>query len=267
MSVSRRPSSAAEYHGAMPQPGTDSRTRLSRHPERGAHDRASIDAILDAGVVCHVGFVHEGSPVVVPTLYARIGDAVFFHGSPASRMLQTLSGGCEVALTVTSLDGLALARAAFNLSVNYRSVMVFGQTRPVEDHGEKLAALEAFSEHVMPGRWADIRPPNAREVNATTVLALPLDVASAKVRSGPVVDDEEDSAPTVWAGVVPLHLQAGRPETDARVAPGVEVPVYVQDYARSRYAAANEAATEADKEHGGASSDSVSGEPDRIPDS
>jgi nitroimidazol reductase NimA-like FMN-containing flavoprotein (pyridoxamine 5'-phosphate oxidase superfamily) len=208
------------------------RTRVRRIPERGVYDRAVIDAILDEGLLCHVGFVHDGQPVVIPTLYARVGDVVYVHGSAASRMLRTLSNESDVCLTVTLLDGLVLARSAFHHSANYRSVVVFGLARRVDDAAEKLAALEAFAEHVAPGRWADVRRPTALELKATTVLALPLLEASAKVRSGPPIDDDEDYARDTWAGVIPLQLAAGLPETDARAPAGVAVPGYALEYRR-----------------------------------
>lgn len=210
-----------------------SRTRLRRLHERGVFDRAAIDAILDEGIVCHLGFLHNSQPVVIPTLYARVGDTVYVHGSAASRMLRNLSGGGDVCLTVTILDGLVLARSAFHHSANYRSVLVFGRAVRVVDRAEKLTALQAFSDHVVPGRWADVRPPSALELKATTVLALPLREASAKVRSGPPKDEEEDYARDVWAGVIPLHLAAGAPETDARAPAGVAIPAYARLYRRS----------------------------------
>jgi uncharacterized protein len=210
------------------------RTRVRRIPERGVYDRAVIEAILDEGLLCHVGFVHDGQPVVIPTLYARVGDVVYVHGSAASRTLRMLAGGSDVCLTVTLLDGLVLARSAFHHSANYRSVLIFGRARLVEDADEKLTALEAFAEHVAHGRWADVRPPTPLELKATKVLALPLVEASAKVRTGPPIDDDEDYALDTWAGVVPLALAAGEPETDSRVPKGIAVPGYARDYRRPR---------------------------------
>jgi nitroimidazol reductase NimA-like FMN-containing flavoprotein (pyridoxamine 5'-phosphate oxidase superfamily) len=214
----------------MPSLGPTPRTRVRRLPKRGVYEREAIDAVLDEGLVCHLGFVHDGHPVVIPTLYARVADVVYVHGSAASRMLRALADGFDACLTVTLLDGLVLARSAFHHSANYRSVVVFGRARHVAERGEKLAALEAFSEHVAPGRWAEVRPPSAQELKATTVLALPLEEASAKVRAGPPVDDEEDYPLDVWAGVIPLRLVASAPETDARVPPGVDVPAYAVHY-------------------------------------
>jgi nitroimidazol reductase NimA-like FMN-containing flavoprotein (pyridoxamine 5'-phosphate oxidase superfamily) len=204
--------------------------RVRRLPKRAAYDRAAIDAILDEALVCHLGFVHNGQPFVIPTLHARVGDRVYVHGSAASRMLRTLGAGFPACLTVTLLDGLVLARAAFHHSVNYRSVVVLGTAEPVSDPDQKVCALRAFTEHVLPGRWDDIRPPTRQELEATAVLSLPLDEASAKVRTGPPVDDEEDYALGVWAGVIPLRLQALAPAADPRLPPGVAPPLYATAY-------------------------------------
>src|SRR6478736_4317822 len=194
------------------------RTRVKREPQRGAYERAEIDAILDAGLVCHLGFVHDGHPFVIPTLYGRIGHEVYVHGSSASRMLRTLKGGVDACLTVTLVDGLVLARSIFNHSINYRSVVVLGRAVEVEDAGEKLRALEAFSDRILPGRWTDVRPPTATELKATSILRLPLDEASAKLRVGPPKDNEDDYEWPVWAGVIPLALRAGEPQADPRLA-------------------------------------------------
>jgi len=212
--------------------GPTERTRVRRIPVRGSYDRPTIEAILDEGVVCHVGFIHDRQPVVIPTLYARVGDVVYLHGSAASRMLRTLAEGCYACVTVTLLDGLVLARSIFHHSANYRSVVLFGQLCRVDDRAEKLAALEAFAEHLVPGRWAEVRSPSASELRATTVLALLLAEASAKVRSGPPSDEEKDYELDVWAGVIPLRLAASEPETDARVPAGVAVPRYAFGYER-----------------------------------
>ena len=202
------------------------RTRVRREPQRGAYDRATIDAILDEALVCHLGFVHDGQPYVIPTLFARLGDELFVHGSSASRMLRTLDGGVDACLTVTHVDGIVLARSIFNHSINYRSVVVLGRASAVVDVGEKERALEAFSERLLPGRWADVRPPTATELKATSILRMPLDEASAKVRSGPPKDDEADYDWPVWAGVIPLALTAGEAEADPRLAAGFEAPVW-----------------------------------------
>ena len=199
------------------------RTRVRREPQRGVYDRPVIDAILDEGLHCHLGFVADGQPYVIPTLYARVGDDVYVHGSAASRMLRTLAGGIDACLTVTLVDGVVLARSIFNHSINYRSVVVLGRAVPV-DGNEKLRALEALSERMLPGRWGEVRPPNARELKATSILSLPLDEVSAKVRSGPPEDEEDDYALRVWAGVIPLALVAGSPVPDPRLEPGLDPP-------------------------------------------
>jgi len=197
------------------------RTRLRRLPERGVFDRAAIYRILDDAFVCHLAFAVEGQPFAIPTGYARLGDALYVHGSAASRMVRHLSAGLEVCCTVTLIDGLVLARSAFHHSVNYRSVVVLGTARLVEDREEKLAALRGFTEHVVPGRWAELRPITDQELKGTAVLALPIEEASAKVRSGPPKDDEDDLSWPVWAGVVPLVTSAGAPVPDGHVLPGV----------------------------------------------
>jgi nitroimidazol reductase NimA-like FMN-containing flavoprotein (pyridoxamine 5'-phosphate oxidase superfamily) len=203
------------------------RTKLRRLPARGAHDRATIDEILDTALVAHMGFVHDGHPFVIPTLHARIGDEVLVHGSAASRALRGLADGAEMCLTVTHIDGLVLARSAFHHSVNYRSVVLLGRARLLESPEEKSAALEAFTERLVPGRWEHVRWPTRKELKATKVLALPIDEASAKVRTGGPVDDEEDYALETWAGVVPLGVATGVPVADERLRPGVGVPEHV----------------------------------------
>ncbi len=195
------------------------RTQVRRLPKRAVYDRDQVYSILDAGYVCHVGFVSRGQPFVIPIGYARAGDRLYIHGSPASRMLRTLEQGADVCVTVTLLDGFVLARSAFHHSMNYRSVVVFTKAHSVTDPGEKMEALRAIVEHVWPGRWRQVRRPNARELDATTVLALPLDEASAKVRTGPPIDDEPDYALPVWAGVVPVRLELGEPIPDDRLLP------------------------------------------------
>jgi nitroimidazol reductase NimA-like FMN-containing flavoprotein (pyridoxamine 5'-phosphate oxidase superfamily) len=191
----------------MPTP----RTTVKRHSERGVYDRATIDAILDEALICHVGFVADGQPYVIPTIHARDGDMLYLHGSPGSRMLRTLKDGIDLCVTATLLDGLVLARAVYNHSMNYRSVVVLGRAREVIDRAEKLHAMECVVEHVVPGRWAEARQPNEGEIDGTAILALPLEEASAKIRSGPPKDFDEDLELPVWAGVIPLDLQRGRP--------------------------------------------------------
>jgi uncharacterized protein len=206
------------------------RTRVRRLPERAAYDRDTVHAILDEGFVCHVGFVVDGQPYVIPTGYARAGETLYLHGSTGSRL--GLRPGMPVCVTVTLLDGLVLARSAFHHSMNYRSVTVLGRTRPVVDPEEKEAALRAFVEHVVPGRSDEVRGADRRELAATAVLAVPIEEVSAKVRTGPPKDDEVDDALAVWAGVLPLALVPGDPVPDARLDPAVPVPSYVAGWDR-----------------------------------
>jgi nitroimidazol reductase NimA-like FMN-containing flavoprotein (pyridoxamine 5'-phosphate oxidase superfamily) len=202
------------------------RNRVKRHPERGVYEREAIAAILGEALFCHVGFVVDGQPFVIPTIHARAGDVLYLHGSTASRMLRTLAEGVDVCVTATLLDGLVLARSVYNHSMNYRSAVVLGRAHAITDADEKLAALETIVEHVVPGRWQDARLPNEKELAATSVLALALDEASAKVRSGPPKDFDDDVELPIWAGVVPLSLVAGVAETDAQVPDGVALPSY-----------------------------------------
>lgn len=208
------------------------RTKVKRLPARGHYDRDTINAILDEAFICHVGFVVDGQPYVIPTGFARVGDHVYIHGSAASRMLRNLSQSINVCVTVTLIDGLVLARSAFHHSINYRSVVILGNAELVVDADEKDKALEALTEHIVPGRWADVRWPNELELKATTVLKLPIEEASAKIRTGDPKDDEEDYAMDVWAGVLPLSLATGTPIDDNRLDPGIAVPAYVEDYRR-----------------------------------
>ena len=199
------------------------RSRVRRLPERGSRERALVHAILDEGLIGHVGFASERGPVVIPMLYARDGERLYLHGSPASRLMRTLSRGVPVCITVTHVDGLVLARSAFHHSVNYRSVTVFGRARALLDDADKLAALRAFTERLYPGRWDEVRVPNATELKATQVLSLPLDETVAKVRTGPPLDDAEDMGRPVWAGVVPLEMVARVPIADAELLPGTSL--------------------------------------------
>jgi len=208
------------------------RTTLRRLPARGHFDRATVNAILDEALVCHVGFVSEGQPFVIPTIHARVGEQVFVHGSAASRMLKTLQGGVPVCLTATLVDGLVLARSAFHHSMNYRSVVVLGDATAVTEEGEKWDALHAIVEHVAPGRWSEVREPSPKELAGTLVLRLPIEEASAKVRTGPPLDDEEDYALECWAGVLPLRLTPGTPVPDPRMPEGRPLPASVTGYAR-----------------------------------
>lgn len=193
--------------------------RVRRHPERGSVDRTVVDAILDAGLIAHLGYVHDGRPVVIPTLYGRDGDHLVLHGSAASRAMRSGAAGLPVCATVTLVDGLVLARSAFHHSANYRSVVVHGEAVAVDDPDDKVAALRVLTEHVAPGRWAEVRWPTPKELRATTVLRLPLTAAVAKVRDAGVADDEGDLTLPVWAGVVPLGTAVGSPEPDAALDP------------------------------------------------
>jgi len=219
----------------MSQPSAPSpRTRLVREADRAVYDRAAAYKILDEGFICHLGFVADGQPFVIPTSYGRVDDNLYIHGSAASRMLRRIDEGIAVCVTVTLLDGLVLARSIFNHSMNYRSVVILGAAHAVTDAIEKLEALRLLSEHILPGRWAESRQPNEKELKATLVMRLPIEEFSAKVRQGPVVDDEEDYAFCTWAGVIPLTMVAGEPIDDARLLPDVKAPQYARAYTRKR---------------------------------
>jgi uncharacterized protein len=209
------------------------RTRVVREANRAVYDRDAIYKILDEGFVCHVGFATEGQPFVIPTMFARVGDDLYFHGSAASRMLRGLSSGLPVCITVTLTDGLVLARSVFNHSMNYRSVVVLGMAVAIDDPAEKLRALQAFTEKMLPGRWNHARQPNEKELKATSILKLPLTEVSAKVRTGGVEDDAEDYALPVWAGIVPLRLVADAPVRDERCDPGIPTPAYATSFKRN----------------------------------
>jgi nitroimidazol reductase NimA-like FMN-containing flavoprotein (pyridoxamine 5'-phosphate oxidase superfamily) len=217
----------------MSEPYTPTaRTRVVREPERAVYDRAVAYGILDEGFLCHVGFAVDGQPFVIPTSYGREGDNLYIHGSAASRMLRNLDLGIPVCVTVTLLDGLVLARSIFNHSMNYRSVVVLGTAAVVRDPDAKLAALRLLSEHILPGRWDDVRQPNEKELKATSILRLPIEEFSAKVRQGPVVDDEEDYSFPTWAGVIPLTMVPGAPVDDPRLDSARPVPNYATHYRR-----------------------------------
>jgi len=205
---------------------------VKRLPKRGAYDRETVFRVLDEAFVCHVGFVVDGQPYVIPTNYGRVGEILYLHGSAASRMLRTLSEGIPVCVTATLIDGLVLARSAFHHSVNYRSVVVLGTARLVEDPAEKMEALRLFTEHIMKGRWDEIRQPTEQELKATTVLAVPLQEVSAKVRTGGPVDDDEDYELPIWAGVLPLPVLPGAPIADSRLKAGIPAPENVTKYSR-----------------------------------
>lgn len=210
----------------------NARTRVVREPHRGVYDRDTINQILDEGFICHIGFTVDGQPYVIPTSYGRHGNVLYVHGSAASRMLRNLDKGIPVCVTVTLLDGLVLARSIFNHSMNYRSVVILGTANLVSEPAEKLAALRALSEHILPHRWDDVRQPNEKELKATSVLRIPLEECSAKVRSGPAIDDDEDYSFPTWAGVIPLELKAGAPIRDERC--DRELPEYLRNYARGK---------------------------------
>lgn len=204
------------------------RSRVRRLPKRGSYDRGTIDSILDGALIAHVGIVEEGRPVVVPMAFARRGDEILLHGSSASRMMKALAAGAEACVVVTHLDGIVVARSAFHSSMNYRSVVLFGTARAITDPTAKRAALDALVDHLIPGRVAEVREPTAEELKVTTIVALGIDEASAKVRTGPPADDEDDYALPVWGGLVPLHLAPGEPVPDGRSAPEIGIPPSVE---------------------------------------
>jgi nitroimidazol reductase NimA-like FMN-containing flavoprotein (pyridoxamine 5'-phosphate oxidase superfamily) len=210
------------------------RTQVRRLPQRGAYDRQTAYAILDEGLVCSLGFVHEGQPFVIPTGYGRHGDFLYVHGSAASRMLRTIEQGVPVCVTVTVLDGMVLARSAFHHSMNYRSVVILGTAEKVTGDEEKLRALHAIVDHLLPGRWEEVRPPNANELLATSVFRVPLEEASAKVRTGPPLDDDEDLGLSCWAGVIPMALTTSAPLADPTLAPGIQPSAAIRGYRRPR---------------------------------
>jgi len=210
------------------------RTQVKRLPKRAVYDQAQVHAILDEGIICHVGFVVDGQPYVIPTGYARCGEQLYIHGSAASRMLRELGQGAPLCVTVTLVDGLVLARSAFHHSINYRSVVILGSATPCEGE-EKLRGLKVVSDHIIPGRWAEVRPPNAIELRATSLLKVEITEASAKIRQGPPIDDEEDYALGCWAGELPLRLAPQEPVSEPRLATGIAVPDYVRAFpARQR---------------------------------
>ena len=213
---------------AEPFPKTP-RNRVKRHPERGRYDPAEIYPIVDAALICHVGFVYDQQPVVIPTLHARQGDTILLHGAKGSRLLRHVEAGGDVCITITLVDGIVLARSVFNHSINYRSAVIFGRGTPLDGEQARLEALAAFTERLVPGRWADARQPSAVELKQTSIVAVPIESASAKIRSGPPKDDAEDMELPVWAGVLPLYQASGSPVADPDLQPGVEVPEYIRD--------------------------------------
>lgn len=209
------------------------RTRVVREPERASYDREAVYRILDEGFLCHVGFSVEGQPFVIPTSYGRDGANLYIHGSAASRMLRQMKEGVSVCVTVTLLDGLVLARSIFNHSMNYRSVVILGKATLVDDPDEKLKALRTLSDHILPGRWDQVRQPNEKELKATSVLCVPIEEYSAKVRTGPPIDDAEDYSFPTWAGVVPLEMKAGEPIADSKLDAKQPMPTNVRNYKRT----------------------------------
>jgi len=208
--------------------------RIARKPDRGHYDKETIYAVLDEALVCHVGLVHDGQPIVIPTIHARDGDTLILHGAKASRLLKHVQGGHPVCVAVTLLDGIVFARSAYNHSMNYRSVVLFGQGRALVSDAEKLRASEVLTEHIARGRWQDIRKPNRQELDATAFVALDIESASAKIRTGPPGDAEEDYQLPIWAGVLPFRQQALAPSDDPRLASGIPVPDYILRYTRPR---------------------------------
>jgi len=213
-------------------PNPTPRTRVVREPQRAVYDREAVNQILDEAFLCHVGFVADGQPYVIPTSYGRNGNTLYIHGSAASRMLRNLDKGVPVCITVILLEGLVLARSVFNHSMNYRSVVILGTATLIDDPTEKLAALRALTEHILPHRWDDSRQPNEKELKATSILKIPIEEFSAKVRQGPAIDDEEDYSFPTWAGVIPLDTTVGKPLRDERC--NLELPPYLQTYSRKK---------------------------------
>jgi nitroimidazol reductase NimA-like FMN-containing flavoprotein (pyridoxamine 5'-phosphate oxidase superfamily) len=209
------------------------RNQVKRHPERGQYDAAAIYPIVDEALICHVGFVQDDQPYVVPTLHARQGDTILLHGAKGSRLLRHVESGGELCIAITLIDGIVLARSAFSHSVNYRSAVVFGRGVVIADESDRLQALAAFTERLIPGRWADVRQPDAVELKQTTIVAVAIESASAKILTGPPKDGEEDLALPVWAGVLPLYQASGTPLAAPGLQPGIAVPDYLRDYRRS----------------------------------
>jgi nitroimidazol reductase NimA-like FMN-containing flavoprotein (pyridoxamine 5'-phosphate oxidase superfamily) len=216
----------------MTEPSSE-RVRVRRLPERGAYDREALDAIVDEALICHVGFIDDGEPYVIPTILARDGDLIYLHGSPASRMLRLLKQGTRVSINLTIVDGIVAARSVFHHSMNYRSAVVFGTPRIVDDDEERLRAMELITEHVLPGRWSEARHPSAVESKGTLLVAVPIDEFSVKTRTGPPGDDEADYGLPIWAGVIPLSMTAGAPEPDPRLGAGIDVAESVARYVHS----------------------------------
>ncbi len=211
-----------------------SKNRVIRHPDRASYHKEVLYQIVDEAIICHVGFVQDNQPFVIPTLHARHGDNILLHGSTKSRLIKHIEAGNELCITMTLLDGLVLARSAFNHSINYRSVVLFGKGTLIKKNEEKLHALEIFTNYLMPGRWDDIRPPNKRELKATSIVSIPIELGSAKIRQGLPGDDEQDLELPVWAGVVPIREQIGHPINDPGLIDGINLPDYVLSYVKNQ---------------------------------
>jgi nitroimidazol reductase NimA-like FMN-containing flavoprotein (pyridoxamine 5'-phosphate oxidase superfamily) len=210
-----------------------SRNKVKRHPERGAYDSSVIYPIIDEALICHVGFIQDNQPYVIPTLHARQGDAILLHGAKSSRLLRHVEAGGEVCITITLLDGIVLARSVFSHSINYRSAVLFGRGHVILDDDMRMQALETFTERLIPGRWQDVRPPSEVELKQTTIVAVPIESASAKIRSGPPKDNQDDLELPVWAGVLPLHQVCGAAVADPQLGAETEVPEYIRNYRRT----------------------------------
>ena len=208
--------------------------KVNRIPERGLYDSETINKIIDEALYCNISFIQDGHPFIIPTNHARMNDHLVFHGAKASRLLKQISGGEEIAVSVTILDGLVLARSVFHHSMNYRSVVIFGKGKLIKNKIEKLNALEAITNHIIPGRWNDARKPNEKELNATSVVSLKIDEASAKIRSGPPKDEEEDYDLPVWAGVIPFSKKFEQPKEDPKLKPGILLPDYIAKLIKSK---------------------------------
>ena len=229
--VSRSEGGREHEMGEIPGPAS-ARVRVGRLPDRGRYQRAVIDEILDEALICHVGFIADGQPYVIPTIHARAGDLLYVHGSTASRMLRTMKGGVPACVTASIVDGLVLARSAFHHSLNYRSVVVLGRAVELQEDAEKLRALRAIVDHIATGRWDEVRGPSPAELRQTTVLGMRLDEASAKVRSGPPKDDEQDLSLPVWAGELPVRMVALEARDDPLLRPGIAPPSWLATYDR-----------------------------------
>ncbi len=218
----------------MTQFSSTEKSKVKRLAKRGCYDRETIYKILDEGIICHVSFVLNGQPFIIPTAYVRAGDDLYIHGSKANRMMNLLNEGADACISVTLMDGYVLARSAFHHSMNYRSAVLFGKAKIVEDRNEKIMALKEFSEHFIPGRWDDVRTPNDKELDATIVLKFSIDEASAKIRTGPPADDKEDYALDIWAGVIPFKITAGEPVPDSVLKESIPIPGYLSKFISGR---------------------------------